>query len=78
MLRGKEVELEPAEETKQEGSVFENAFGNGGGVTNAVIECFKERGESADVKVARCKAVRLRLKKALLLLKGRQTSGRLH
>ncbi len=26
MLRGKEVELEPAEETKQEGSVFENAL----------------------------------------------------
>ena len=54
MLRGKEVELEPAEETKQEGSVFGKRFGNGGGVTNAVIECLKERGESADVKVARC------------------------
>ena len=39
MLRGKEVELEPAEETKQEGSVFGKRFGNGGGVTNAVIEC---------------------------------------
>ena len=68
MLRGKEVELEPAEETKQEGSVFGKRFGNGGGVTNAVIECFKERGESADVKVARCSGA-AEVKKALLLLK---------
>ena len=68
MLRGKEVELEPAEETKQEGSVFGKRFGNGGGVTNAVIECFKEKGESADVKVARCSGA-AEVKKALLLLK---------
>ena len=68
MLRGKEVELEPAEETKQEGSVFGKRFGNGGGVTNAVIECLKEKGESTDVKVARCSGA-AEVKKALLLLK---------
>ena len=68
MLRGKEVELEPAEETKQEGSVFGKRFGNGGGVTNAVIECFTEKGEIADVKVARCSGA-AEVKKALLLLK---------
>ena len=68
MLRGKDVELEPAEETKQEGSVFGKRFGNGGGVTNAVIECLKEKGESTDVKVARCSGA-AEVKKALLLLK---------
>ena len=54
MMRGKEVELEPAEETKQEGSVFGKRFGNGGGVTNAVIQCLKEQGQSTDIKVAKC------------------------
>ena len=68
MMRGKDVELEPAEETKQEGSVFGKRFGNGGGVTNAVIECLKEKGESTDVKVARCSGA-AEVKKALLLLK---------
>ena len=66
MLRGKEVELEPAEETKQEGSVFGKRFGNGGGVTNAVIECFKEKGEMLRLRAA---AVRLRLRKPFFFSK---------
>ena len=38
----------------QEASVFGKRFGNGGGVTAAVLECLKESGENTDIKVARC------------------------
>lgn len=45
MMRAKGVELEPEENTYQEGSVFGKRFGNAGGVTAAVVECFKEMNE---------------------------------
>ncbi len=47
MMRAKGVDLEPEENTYQEGSVFGKRFGNAGRrVTAAVVECFKgdERG----------------------------------
>ena len=39
---------------QQEGSVFGKRFANSGGVTAAVIESMKEKGEDVDCKV--CKA----------------------
>ena len=46
MMRAKGVELQPATNEYQEGSVFGKRFGNGGGVTAAVVECMKEREEN--------------------------------
>ena len=34
--------------------LFGKRFGNGGGVTAAVLECLKEMDENTDIKVARC------------------------
>ena len=68
MLRAKNVNLEPEENSSQEASVFGKRFGNGGGVTNAVLQCLKEKGENADIKVARCSGP-ADVKKALLLMK---------
>ncbi len=50
-MRAKGVELEPEENSYQESSVFGKRFGNGGGVTAAVLECMKETGENTDPKV---------------------------
>ena len=68
MMRAKDVNLEPEENSMQEASVFGKRFGNGGGVTAAVLECLKESGENTDIKVARCNGA-AECKKALLLLK---------
>lgn len=67
-MRAKNVNLEPEENTYQESSVFGKRFGNGGGVTAAVLECLKETGENTDIKVARCNGA-AECKKALMLLK---------
>ena len=68
MMRAKGVELQPAENDYQESSVFGKRFGNGGGVTAAVLECLKEMDENTDIKVARCNGA-AECKKALLLMK---------
>lgn len=68
LMRAKSVELQPEENTYQEGSVFGKRFGNGGGVTAAVLECLKETGESTDIKVMTCNGA-AECKKALTLLK---------
>ena len=68
MMRAKGVELEPEDNDYQESSVFGKRFGNGGGVTNAVLQCFKEMGEKIEPKVARCSGG-AECKKALLLMK---------
>ena len=68
LIRAKGVELEPEEYGSQEASVFGKRFGNGGGVTNAVLQCLKEKGENTDIKVARCSGP-ADVKKALLLMK---------
>ena len=52
MMRAKGVELQPAENDYQESSVFGKRFGNGGGVTAAVLQCLEEMEESTDIKVA--------------------------
>jgi len=68
MMRAKGVELEPEENSYQESSVFGKRFGNGGGVTAAVVQCFKEMGEEITPEVMKCNGG-AECKKALLLLK---------
>lgn len=68
MMKAKGVELEPEENSYQESSVFGKRFGNGGGVTSAVVQCFKEMGEDIHPEVMKCSGG-AECKKALLLLK---------
>ena len=48
MLRGKDIELEPAPEYTQQGSTYGKRFGNSAGVTAAVVQCLKERDIDPD------------------------------
>lgn len=68
IMRAKGVELEPAENTYQESSVFGKRFGNSGGVTEAVVQSLKESGNEVDIKVNRANGAD-ECKKALLLMK---------
>lgn len=68
LLKAKEIELLPSKEYHQEASIYGKRFANAGGVTKAVIEAFKEQGESTDVSVRQCNGA-AECKKALMLLK---------
>jgi len=68
LIRAKNVELEPEENNYQESSVFGKRFGNGGGVTAAVVQCFEEMGEDIKPEVMKCNGA-AECKKALLLMK---------
>ena len=68
MIRAKGVELEPEENTYQDSSVFGKRFGNSGGVTNAVVQCFKEMNAGIEPNVMKCNGA-AECKKALLLMK---------
>ncbi len=68
VMRAKGVSLVPVENTKQDASVFGKRFGNGGGVTAAVVQSMKEAGVTEEVKVAKCSGI-AECKKALLLMK---------
>lgn len=68
MMRAKDVELMPAPNEYQEGSVFGKRFGNSGGVTAAVVQCFKEMNEDITPNVMACNGA-AECKKALTLLK---------
>lgn len=68
MLRAKGVDLEPEENTLQQGSVFGKRFGNGGGVTAEIMECLKESGDNANITVMKCSGA-AECKRALTLLK---------
>lgn len=68
MMRAKDVDLEPVAEEYQEGSVFGKRFGNAGGVTAAVVQCFKEMNEDITPNVMQCNGA-AECKKALTLLK---------
>lgn len=68
IMRARGVELLPEENHYQAGSVFGKRFGNGGGVTAAVLECLKETEESTDINVMKCNGA-AECKKALMLLK---------
>lgn len=74
MLRAKNVKLEPETDSRQEASVFGKRFGNGGGVTAAVMESIKELGEEMDCDVVKCNGA-AECKKILTLMKfGRLTA----
>ena len=68
IMRAKGVELEAADNSYQEGSVYGKRFANSGGVTAAVFESMKERGIDADCKVCTANGA-AECKKALLLMK---------
>jgi len=68
LMRAKNVELEPEENTYQESSVFGKRFGNSGGVTAAVLQCLKETDEDIKPNVMKCNGA-ADCKKALLLMK---------
>lgn len=69
MLRAKNVKIEPEANANQQASVYGKRFGNGGGVTAAVIECMKELGEDpSKFTIEKCSGG-MECKKALTLLK---------
>lgn len=68
VLRAKEVELEPAENTYQDSSIFGKYYGNSGGVTNSVLEYMKETEQDLDISVCKANGSQ-ECKKALMLLK---------
>ncbi len=69
MMRAKEITLEPEENTTQQASIYGKRFGNGGGVTAAVVKCMDEMGvDAGQYKVEKC-AGAAECKKALTLLK---------
>lgn len=68
LMYGKDIELEPEENTYQESSVFGKRFGDGGGVTAAVVQCFKEMEEDINPEVMKCNGA-AECKKALLLMR---------
>lgn len=68
IMRAKGVELEPEANTNQDASVYGKRFGNGGGVTAAVIQSLKEEGVEDEIKVAKCSGI-AECKKALTLMK---------
>ncbi|MBP3204002.1 MAG: 4Fe-4S dicluster domain-containing protein [Lachnospiraceae bacterium] len=55
LLRSKDVELLPADNTYQEASTWGKRFANSGGVANAVLEVLNEKGvDTSDVKLCKC------------------------
>ena len=68
LMYGKDIELEPEENTYQASSTYGKRFGDGGGVTAAVVQCFKEMGEDINPNVMKCSGA-AECKKALLMMK---------
>ncbi len=68
MMYAKDIELEPEDNTYQESSTYGKRFGNSGGVTAAVLQCFEEMGEKEKPSVMRCSGA-AECRKALLLMK---------
>ncbi len=69
LLRSKGVEIQKAENTYQESSIFGKKFASSGGVAAAVVEVMQERGEdTSDLQLLKC-AGGDECRKALLLLK---------
>lgn len=68
IMKVKNVELMPAEDTYQESSTFGKRFGNSGGVTAAVLEYMKEKDYEIDASVCKANGA-AECKKALMLLK---------
>ena len=68
IMRAKGITLQPCANDIQEASVYGKRFANSGGVTEAVMQSLKERGNEIDAKVYKANGA-AECKKALLLLK---------
>ena len=69
MMKAKKVVFESEENDTQQASVFGKRFGNGGGVTSAVLKSMEEVGfDTEELKVEKCAGAD-QCKRALLLLK---------
>lgn len=69
MLRAKDVKLEPEGNLTQQASVFGKRFGNGGGVTAAVVKSMEEMGEDpSKYTIEKCSGA-AECKKILTLMK---------
>lgn len=69
IMRAKNVKLEPEDNATQQASIYGKRFGNGGGVTAAVLKSMEEMGEdTTGLKVEKC-AGAMECKKILTLLK---------
>ena len=68
MMRAKGIELEPAENSYQESSVYGKRFGNSGGVTASVMQYLMETGQEIEATVLRANGA-AECKKGLMLLK---------
>ncbi len=68
IMRAKNVELEPDENSYQESSVYGKRFANAGGVTEAVLQSLRESNEEIGATVCKCSGAD-ECKKALLLMK---------
>ncbi len=68
IMKAKDVQLKPSENTYQEASVFGKRYGNSGGVTESVLEYLKETDNEIDAKVYRASGA-ADCKKALMLMK---------
>ena len=73
MLKAKDVQFEKEDNDTQQGSIYGKRFGNGGGVTQAVLRSLEEEGITTEIKVEVCDGA-AECKKALLLLR----AGRLN
>ena len=69
LLRSKDMELKPVDNSYQEASVWGKRFATSGGVANAVMECMQERGiDTSEIKLKKA-AGGDECKKTLTLLK---------
>ncbi len=68
MLEVKEIDFSKYEEIPEEATKYGKGFAKSGGVTNAVLEVVKERGDDIDIKAMKCSGID-ECKKALMMLK---------
>ena len=68
IMKAKNVELKPEENTYQESSIYGKKFASSGGVTDAVLQSLKESEDEIDAKVCRANGA-AECKKALLFMK---------
>lgn len=71
MFEVKKVDFEKFSDIKEEATKYGKGFAKSGGVTNAVLEVIKEKGEDFDLKAMKCSGIN-ECKKALLMLKNKR------
>ena len=72
-MKAKDVELEPAENTYQDSTIFGKFYGNSGGVTDSVLEYMKETEQNEDIKVCKANGAEECKKDLMFLQRGRLT-----